>query len=609
MVKIRSVAARRSALENLPEEYSPVPGQVTGAPDLHAPFLPGIDELDHMLHALQARAVDGISPAAVMNARLDWLVHIANSPSKQSALMQKAFADWVRFLIYAGRSSFDSDSPSINVDRRDPRFRAGEWKVWPFNLLAQSFLLVQNWWQEAMTDVRGVADQHERVLKFLARQNLDRLAPSNFPCSNPEVIARTWHDGGMNMVRGARNLIDEWQRRWTGEKPKGLEAYQVGRDVAVTPGKVIYRNRLIELIQYAPATDEVFREPILIVPAWIMKYYVLDLSPHNSLVRYLVSRGHTVFLISWKNPDADDRDLGMDDYRHLGIMAALDAIGKVVPKRQIHACGYCLGGTLLAIAAAAMARDGDHRLATVSLLAAQTDFSEAGELMLFIDESQVAYLEDMMWAQGYLDTKEMSSAFQMLRAADLIWSHLVRAYLLGEEETYNDLMAWNADQTRLPYRMHSEYLRELFLENRLSTGKYKVDGRPVALTDINVEIFAVGTIRDHIAPWQSVFKIKMLSDADVTFVLAAGGHNAGIVSEPGHSHRSYELMKLRDQDIYKDPEVWRRQSPMYSGSWWPAWSKWLAKRSTDKGKPPRMGAPRHDLDPLANAPGTYVLEP
>ena len=229
--------------------------------------------------------------------------------------------------------------------------------------------------------------------------------------------------------------------------------------------------------------------------------------------------------------------------------------------------------------------------------------------MLFIDESQLAYLEDMMWAQGYLDTKEMSSAFQLLRAADLIWSRMIREYLLGEDETYNDLMAWNADQTRLPYKMHSEYLRELFLENRLSAGKYEVDGRPVSLTDIDVEMFAVGTIRDHIAPWQSVFKIKILSDTDVTFVLVAGGHNAGIVSEPGHPHRSYQLMKLKEEDTYKDPEAWRRQAPLHSGSWWPAWSKWLAERSTGKAKPPRMGAPKRGRKPLRDAPGAYVLEP
>jgi len=606
----RPAAARRNAPENLPEPSAPSPERHAEPWALDENAILGIAQLDHLMHALQARAVDGISPAAVMNARLDWLVHIANSPGKQAALAQKAIGDWVRLVIYAGRSIVNGETPPpAHVDRRDPRFRADEWNAWPFDIVAQSFLMSQDWWHEAMTGVRGVTKQHERELQFMARQNLDRLAPANFPWINPEVIARTWQEGGMNLVRGARNLADEMQRRWTGEKPKGLDAYEVGRNLAVTPGKVVYRNRLIELIQYAPSTGEVWQEPVLIVPAWIMKYYILDLSRENSLVKYLVGQGHTVFLISWKNPSADDRDLGMDEYRRLGIMAALDAIGKILPKRRVHACGYCLGGTLLAIAAAAMERDADHRLATLTLLAAQTDFTEAGELMLFIDESQLAYLEDMMWAQGYLDTKEMSSAFHLLRAADLVWSRMIREYLLGEDETYNDLMAWNADQTRLPYKMHSEYLRHLFLENQLSGGKYEVDGQPVSLTDIDAEIFAVGTIRDHIAPWQSVFKIKILSDTDVTFVLAAGGHNAGIVSEPGHPGRSYQLMKLKERDGYKNPEAWRRQAPRHSGSWWPAWSKWLAERSSGKDKPPRMGAPKKGLDPLADAPGTYVLEP
>lgn len=606
MARKHHVETPKSPQKRLPKDS--VPGLEQQAVLTDSTF-PGIAQLDRILHALQTRAVEGISPAAVVNAHLDWLVHMANSPTKQATLVKKMAVDWFQLLTYTGRSFLDGDaSPPAQVDRRDPRFRSDEWKAWPFNIMAQSFLLSQDWWHEAMTGVRGVTKQHERELQFMARQKLDSMAPANFPWSNPDVISRTREEGGSNLVRGARNLVDEWQRYWTGEKPQALDAFAVGRKLAVTPGKVIYRNRLMELIQYTPTTHEVWREPVLIVPAWIMKYYILDLSSKNSLVKYLVGRGHTVFIISWKNPGAADRDLGMDDYRRLGVMAALDAIGKVVPKQRVHACGCCLGGTLLAIAAATMERDGDHRLATISLLAAQIDFTEAGELMLFIDESQLAYLEDMMWTQGYLDTKEMSGAFQMLRAADLVWSRLIREYMLGESHTYNDLMAWNADQTRLPYRMHSEYLRQLFLENRLSAGKYEVDGRPISLTDIDVEIFAVGTIRDHIAPWQSVFKIKILTDTDVTFVLAAGGHNAGIISEPGHPNRRYQMMKLKEEDTYKDPEAWCQQAPMHSGSWWPAWSKWLAERSSKKGKPPGMGAPRRGIKVLDDAPGTYISE-
>ena len=284
--------------------------------------------------------------------------------------------------------------------------------------------------------------------------------------------------GGMNLVRGAQNFVEDWERAVCGKKPVGTEAFQVGRDVAVTPGKVIYRNRLIELIQYAPATEKVRPEPILIVPAWIMKYYILDLSPQNSLVRYLIEQGFTVFMISWKNPEPEDRDLGMDDYRTLGVMAALDACrrssrdaagarSRLLPRR--HAA--CRSPP------PRMARDGDERLKSITLLAAQTDFTEAGELMLFINESQVSFLEDMMWEQGFLDTKQMAGAFQLLRSNDLIWSRMVREYLMGERGPMTDLMAWNADATRMPYRMHSEYLRHLFLDNDLAEGRYQVDGK------------------------------------------------------------------------------------------------------------------------------------
>ncbi len=371
---------------------------------------------------------------------------------------------------------------------------------------------------------------------------------------------------------------------------------------------MVYRNHLIELIQYSPATDKVRPEPILIVPAWIMKYYILDLSPENSMVKYLVGQGYTVFMVSWKNPDVGDRDIGFDGYRKMGVMDAIETVQTIVPNTKIHGVGYCLGGTILSIAAAAAARNGDDPFQTLSFFASQIDFTEPGELQLFINESQLSFLEDMMWEQGYLDTTQMSGAFQMINSTDLIWSRVSHNYLMGETPAMFDLMAWNADGTRMPYRMHSEYLRSLYLNNELTEGRFVVEGRPIALTDIRVPVFSVGTVKDHVAPWHSVYKMHLYFDTDVTFVLTSGGHNAGIVSEPGHPHRSYQIATAQHGEHYIDPDRWATQTPKKAGSWWLEWVQWLNDKSGTPVAPPTIGSAKAGLSPLADAPGTYVLQ-
>ena len=570
------------------------------------------ETIDRMVSANLARGTAGTSPAVLAMAYLDWLMHLGLSPGKQALLNEKAVRKMVRLALYAFKASQNPETPpSIEPLSQDHRFDSESWRQWPYNLISQSFLLTQQWWHNATTHIRGVDKQNEAIISFVTRQILDMFSPSNSPLTNPEILKATMEEGGQNLVRGWTNFMADMEKVVAG-KQLGTEAEQfvVGRDVAVTPGKVIFRNHLIELIQYQPTTAQVYAEPVLVVPAWIMKYYILDLSPHNSMVKYLVEQGHTVFMISWKNPTAADRDLGMDDYREHGVMAALDTISAILPGHKVHTVGYCLGGTLLTLTAATMARDSDHRLKTMTLFAAQTDFTEAGELLLFINESQVSFLEDMMWDQGYLDADQMVGAFQMLRSNDLIWSRIVHDYLLGRRQPLNDLMAWNADQTRMPFRMHSEYLRHIFLGNELATGHYKVDDRTISITDIRAPVFTVATEQDHVAPWRSVYKINLLADADeVTFLLTSGGHNAGIVSEPGHRRRSFQAACRSDQDRYIDPETWQATVPKQEDSWWPAWEAWLVKHSAAHPvSPPPMGMPEKGLYPICEAPGTYVLQ-
>jgi polyhydroxyalkanoate synthase subunit PhaC len=568
------------------------------------------DFVDRSFNAELARFTAGVSPAALPGAYLDWAMHLSLSPGHQLLLVEKAMRKAARFAAYAGSCAVTGRAPDcIEPLPQDKRFSGEAWSRQPYKLMSQAFLLQQQWWHNAATGIHGVAKENEKIVEFTTRQLLDMAAPSNFLLTNPELLDRTIARGGANLLDGFYNFLDDFERAVRGREPAGAEAFEVGRNLATTPGKVIYRNALIELIQYEPATAAVRPEPILIVPAWIMKYYILDLSPENSLVRYLTGQGFTVFMISWKNPDAGDRDLSMEDYRKLGVEAALKAVNAIAPERQAHAVGYCLGGTLLTIAAAAMAREGDQRLKSITLLAAQVDFTEAGELTLFVNASQLEFLDDVMWRQGFLDAGQMAGAFQLLRSNDLVWSRMIRDYLMGERQPLNDLMAWNADATRMPYRMHSEYLRELFLDNDLAEGRYRADGRPVALSDIRAPIFAVGADRDHVAPWRSVYKLNLLADADVTFLLASGGHNAGIVSEPGHPRRSYQVTtKLRD-DRYVDPDAWLSLAPQRNGSWWPEWVRWLTAQSGALEPPPRMGAPAAGYPPLADAPGGYVRMP
>ena len=561
---------------------------------------------DRAIRAAVARASRGIAWPSLVSAWADWYWHLAAAPGKQMELASKAQRKASRFALYATECMQGVTPPCIEPLPQDRRFAAPAWQQWPFNLIHQSFLLTQQWLWNATNHVTGVTRHHERMVTFTARQALDVASPTNFVWTNPEVLQRTAETGGANLLGGA---MDWWRDLLAGAAGKPQHdgvAFRPGQEVAVTPGKVVLRNDLIELIQYAPATPTVYAQPVVIIPSPILKYYILDLSPANSLVRYLVEQGHTVFMLSWRNPDVRDRELGVDHYLRLGIRAAIDAAAGITGEK-LHAVGYCLGGTFLAMLAASMASHGDDRLASLTLLAAEVDFTEAGELSIFIDDSQLAYLEDLTWEQGYLDGRQMSGAFTLLNSNDLIWSRIVRQYLMAEPPKLTDLAAWNVDTTRLPHRMHTEYLRNLYLNNDFASGRLRYDGRALALADIRAPIFLVGTERDHVAPWKSVYMLHLYADADITFCLTSGGHNVGIVNPPQAEAppRHYRIATKPAADRYIDPDQWYARHEPQGGSWWPAWRSWRAERSGELGAPPTMG--NRDYAPIGAAPGSYVL--
>lgn len=564
-------------------------------------------DIDRAIRAAVAKMTGGISPHSAYEAWSDWAMHLSRSPGRQLELTERAQSNVLKLLRHSASTLLGKDStPPFQPKDYDHRFVDPSWNNAPFIFWQQGFLAMQDWWDQATDNMRGLHKQDADRTRFQMRQLLDFGAPSNLPWMNPEIIAETARTGGRNLVDGAFHLTEDMIQTLTQTHKPAPEGYEIGVDLACTPGEIVFRNTLFELIQYAPQTDQVQAEPILFIPAWIMKYYILDLSPHNSMINYLVQQGFTVFMISWRNPTADQSGLSLEDYRINGVLAALDAINTIVPDRKVHANGYCLGGTLLAITAATMARDGDERLASVTLMATQVDFAEAGELLMFVDESQIAFVEDMMWSQGYLDRPQMARTFSAIRAEDLIYTRAVNRYFLGKEDLPTDIGVWNGDTTRMPARMHSEYLRGLFLENRLTAGRFAVEGRVIALKDISTPMFVIATETDHIAPWRSVYKIQLFTDCDLTFVLTKGGHNGGILSEPGHADRHYRIGHRAAGALYKGPDLWLFRQTAVSGSWWPEYTNWLNENSSDLVSPPQSGPLSPGFEPPCAAPGTYV---
>lgn len=552
--------------------------------------------MDKFYQANLAKLTAGVSPAALGTAYFSWMAQLAQSPGTIARL---AFYP----LLHIDKFISNLVNHSTPGDGKDVRFHTENWSMYPWRLWAELFLQTEAWGLQATTKVPGLPVPVKRSISFRTRQILDALSPSNFVLTNPDLFGETIRSGGTNLIRGTELALKDFMEKVTGSPPEGVENFIPGKQVAITKGKVVFKNHLIELIQYEAQTPKVYKEPVLILPAWIMKYYILDLLPENSLVNWLTQQGHTVFIVSWLNPTSEDRDLGMDEYYRQGAMAAIDKVSQEIPHTKIHLMGYCLGGTLAMITAAAMAKNNDTRLKSLTLLAAQGDFTEAGELLLFINKSELSFLKSMMWEQGYLDTKQMAGTFQMLRSYDLIWSKMVQDYMHGTQRGMIALLAWNADATRMPYKMHSEYLEKLFLNNDFAEGRFAVEGHHIVGENIQTPAFAVSTEKDHVAPWKSVYKTHLLINNDITFVLTNGGHNAGIVSEPGHPGRSYLIRERKKDSAYLDPNTWLKEAEERAGSWWTAWHEWLVQHSTAK-----MVKARSLNKKLPPAPGTYVLQ-
>jgi polyhydroxyalkanoate synthase subunit PhaC len=565
-------------------------------------------DIERQLRAQLAALTGGLAPDDYTRAWWDWYLNIARHPPRQAALARSAGEKFLDSWQFATRAA---GGERLAPGGEEPAFAGPAWSAWPFNAYARAYSNWASWWRQALEP--ETADPSLSRARFAGRMLLDAASPENFLATNPELLEKTVAESGQNLIRGLRNWLEDAERTARGGRPAGTAPFAVGKDVAVTPGKVVYRNRLMELLQYSPQTPTVYAEPLLITPAWIMKYYILDLSPRNSLVRYLVEQGHTVFMISWKNPDAADRELGLDDYLELGFLEALAQVRRLVPQRRVHAVGYCIGGTLLAVAAARLAAADDKALASMTLLAAQVDFSEPGELSVFITPSQIAMLEAMMSKSGVLESERMSGAFAMLRSRDLVWKPVVDQYMRGERPQLNDLMAWNADGTRMPCRMHSEYLEKLYLKNELAQGRFAVQGRKVDLARLTLPLFVVGTETDHVAPWRSVYKLRALTRSrDYTFLLTSGGHNAGIVSGPVHPKRRHRLLTWSNARETLSPDEWLKRAPLLEGSWWPAWQRWLVEHSATKREPARAAGAGARVAgakagaKLEEAPGSYV---
>jgi polyhydroxyalkanoate synthase len=547
----------------------------------------------------------GADPLNIGRAFLEMTARLMSNPTR---LMQAQLGFWQDYVTLwqntTRRIMGIETEPVIDPASTDKRFKDDAWKENEiFDFIKQSYLLSARFVQNVVTHVDGLDNKTAQKVDFYSRQFIDAMSPSNFLMTNPEVLRKTAETGGENLLKGLNNLLGDLERG-RGQlriKMTDTESFNVGGNIGVSPGKVVFQNELMQLIQYTPSTEKVLKRPLLIGPPWINKFYILDLRPRNSFVRWAVSQGHTVFMISWVNPDEKLADVVFDDYMTRGYLAALDAIEAATGEREVDAIGYCLGGTLLACTLAYMAAKGDDRIKTATFFVTMMDFQEAGELGVFIDEEQLQALEDKMAKRGYLEGSEMATTFNMLRANDLIWSFVVNNYLMGNDPFPFDLLYWNADSTRMPAKMHSFYLRKMYQENLLSKPNgISLAGVPIDLGSIKTPAYFLSTREDHIAPWKSTYRGTQLLGGPKRFVLAASGHIAGVVNPPEGGKYGHWI----NTELPPDPDAWFQGATEMAGSWWPDWHRWILASNKElvPARQPGDGA----LKPLEDAPGSYV---
>ena len=544
-------------------------------------------------------------PLNIGGAFLEMTAKLMASPQHFVEAQIGFWNDYMLLWQNTARRMMGEKAPEvIEPDPKDKRFKDEAWKENEvFDFIKQSYLLSARFVNDVVSEVDDLPEHTKQKVDFYSRQFVDAMSPSNFVLTNPEVLRKTAESGGENLVRGLNNLLADLERgkgqlRISMTDP---EKFKLGENIAVSPGRVIYQNDLMQLIQYAPTTEQVLKRPLLIIPPWINKFYILDLRPKNSFVKWAVSQGHTVFVISWVNPDGALHDKNFDDYMEEGPLAALDAIEKATGERAVNAIGYCLGGTLLGSTLAYMAAKKDTRIKSATFFVTMLDFKETGELNVFIDEEQIQALEDKMNKRGYLDGSEMATTFNMLRANDLIWSFVVNNYLLGNDPFPFDLLYWNSDSTRMPAAMHSFYLRTMYQQNKLrEPGGITLDGTAIDLSKIKTPAYFLSTREDHIAPWKTTYEGTHLLRGQNRFVLAASGHIAGVVNPPEAGKYSHWI----NNEIASTPDGWLEGATEIAGSWWPDWQRWVTAQGGASGK--AMVPARKPADGIEAAPGSYV---